>query len=209
MKPADLKGRRYGRLVALEISSNVKGLVRWKCLCDCGQTSHVIASNLGRITNSCGCLKREATIRAHTTHGGSRTVEYIIWLRIKDRCFKPSCKEFPFYGARGISMCQRWRKDFGAFIGDVGVRPFTKAQLDRIDNDGNYEPSNVRWVDKITQANNTRGNRIVNLDGSAMTLANAARLLGVPYKPFHHLVVTRRLDPRDAASVIAKSHSAS
>lgn len=112
------------------------------------------------------------------THGKTLTPEYQIWAAMIGRCETPSTTGYLNYGARGIKVCARWRHSFVAFIQDVGVRPSVAHSLDRIDNDGNYEPSNVRWSTRLEQANNKRTSRIVEYRGAQMTVADAARAGG-------------------------------
>jgi hypothetical protein len=87
------------------------------------------------------------------THGKSQTVEYKTWKRMRGRCFNKNDPKYPIYGSRGISICERW-EDFENFLSDVGLRPSAKHSIDRIDVNGNYEPSNVRWATATIQARN-------------------------------------------------------
>lgn len=112
-------------------------------------------------------------------HGMSRTREYRLWIAMKVRCYNRNCPEFHMYGGRGIAMCDEWRDDFSAFLRDVGPRPGRGYSVDRIDNDGNYEPGNVRWATMRQQSNNTRRNVILTYDGKTLTLAQWARYLGI------------------------------
>lgn len=126
--------------------------------CVCGTVSEVRSDQLraGR-SKGCGC-KREARRLVHSTkHGMSKTPEYAIWSAMRQRCTNPAVKRYPHYGGRGIKVCDRWL-DFAAFIEDVGRRPSDDLSLDRIDNNGDYEPGNVRWATTVQQNNNTRRN---------------------------------------------------
>jgi hypothetical protein len=118
-------------------------------------------------------------IMMHTTHGGSQSPEYRIWAGIKTRCLNRNDKGFANYGGRGISICARWRVSFAAFLVDVGNRPFPGAQIERVDNDGDYEPGNVRWDTARAQANNRRSNRLLSWNGKTMTVAQWADLLSI------------------------------
>ena len=143
-------GQRFNKLVVLEFHRIVPQGTYWKCLCDCGKTTIVTGSNLSMgKTKSCGCL--------HKPHGESKPGKsrlYKIWSCIQQRCEYPGHKAFPRYGGRGITICAEWRRDFPAFrfwALSHGYRD--DLTIDRIDNDGNYEPGNCQW---LTRAENTR-----------------------------------------------------
>ena len=117
----------------------------------------------------------------HARKGQERTQVYKAWLSIKARCYNPSMKHYHRYGGRGITMCQRWQDSFEAFYEDVGDPPSPKHSIDRIDNDGNYEPGNVRWATRAEQANNTAQNVVLEYDGMRMNLKQWAEHLGMSY----------------------------
>lgn|SRR5215469_6671225 len=150
---ADLTNRRFGYLsVAWPVGQKKDRRLYWLCFCRCGKTRIIAGSTLASgNTRSCGCLHRE-TIR---THAGSHRPEYRIWEAIIQRCTNRKCKSWKNYGGRGITICEHWR-DFANFFHDVGPRPDPKLTIDRINNDGNYEPGNVRWTDRRTQSLNSR-----------------------------------------------------
>src|SRR5690348_10148009 len=114
----------------------------------------------------------------HVTHGLSKAPEYKVWAGIVRRCEDRDFNGYKKYGARGISICAEWRNDFAVFYRDMGPRPSPKHSIDRIDNSGNYEPGNCRWVTSQVQANNRRSNRLIIYRGVEMTLANAIELSG-------------------------------
>lgn len=156
--PRNLVGMKFGRLLVIGLS-----LVRrcekryWECACDCGKSTVVSGSNLGRCIFSCGCLNSELrrSRKTNLTHGMRYTVEYRAWRAMISRCTNPNVPAFKNYGGRGISVCERWMK-FEHFYADVGAKPSANLDLDRINNDGNYEPGNVRWTTRSINIKNTR-----------------------------------------------------
>lgn len=126
--------------------------------------------------------------KLNATHGMSKTPTYIAWIEARKRCFKPQNERFHYYGGRGITMCPRWAESFENFLADMGLRP-DGLSLDRIDNDGNYEPGNCRWATQLEQVSNRRNCIYVALAGERVTCAEAARRLGLT-----HDTVKRRLE---------------
>lgn len=120
----------------------------------------------------------------HTTSAGFRSPEYLSWDAMVMRCTNPRHKSWERYGGRGISVCDRWR-DFQSFLADMGPRP-SGTSLDRINNDGNYEPGNCRWVDAKTQGRNRRNNRLVTIDGATKTMAEWVVEIGISDSALSH-----------------------
>ena len=153
----NLTGQRFGRLVVLERDYSKK-TTAWKCQCDCGNIAVVTTKNLrqkGYSTKSCGCLNREGNPK----HRMSRSWIYSVWIGMKRRCFDHGNEHFKDYGERGITVCDEWKEDFQSFYGYVSQLPhFGEAgyTIDRINNDGNYEPGNVRWATHYEQVHNRR-----------------------------------------------------
>jgi hypothetical protein len=120
---------------------------------------------LGRVEHMrighCGCLTATRISSARAVHGKSKSPEHRTWCAMKERCSRPANKRFADYGGRGIHVCERWRRSFQAFLSDMGSRPSPLHSIDRIDNDGNYEPSNCRWATRSEQARNTRRRKTV------------------------------------------------
>ena len=159
---------------------------RWFCRCACGTERIVLAQSLRLAlktdfggSRSCGCLAIERTIR----HGHSRrqqlTSEYMAWLAAKKRCINPKNASFHRYGGRGIRMCERWRTSFQAFLDDMGRKPDPTFSLDRIDPNGNYEPSNCRWAPVNVQCRNRTGVRWYEFEGQLALLADIAAFFGI------------------------------
>ena len=177
---AELIGQRFARLTVVRRIGSDNGKALWECLCDCGKTTSTTTGSLRKgNTRSCGCLKLQVTGDVHRTHGMSRSSEYRIWCLMRSRCGNPDNQDYKDYGGRGIEVCQRWRESFVAFFADMGPKPFPRAEIDRIDNNGNYEPGNCRWTDRKTQTRNKRNNRIVEYKGEARCIAAWSDLTGI------------------------------
>lgn len=181
----NLLHRTFNRLTAIGfVDVNKFRSARWLWRCTCGALRIIVASNVkGGHAKSCGCLERETTTAARRarriTHGGRTRPEYRVWNAMRGRCENPTDHAYRHYGGRGILVCERWRK-FANFFADMGERP-SGMTLERIDNDKGYSPDNCKWATRIEQANNTRRNRMLTLNGQTMNVSDWARHLGIPY----------------------------
>jgi hypothetical protein len=179
----DLTGRRFGRLVVTRRGpTDARGEAHWDCVCDCGGLASPAgyALRVGAST-SCGCFHNEVTGGINRTHGKTRTPTYLAWNNMRRRCQDPENPNYRSYGARGISVCDRWQI-FENFLADMGERPARGLELDRIDNDGNYEPGNCRWATRMQQAENKTTNRRLTIDGETKTVSEWGRLTGLGLK---------------------------
>lgn len=165
---------RYGRLTVI---ANAKG--GWLCRCDCGTEKIVRSQALTTgATKSCGCANLER-VRAPRTHGMTYTPIYRLWVSMMDRCYRENVPNFQFYGARGITVCERWHT-FEHFYADMGERPEGHSLDRHPNNNGNYEPGNCRWARLTDQSRNMRSNRLLTHDGVTRPLVEWAELLGIP-----------------------------
>lgn len=166
----DISGHTYQGIKVISYS-HFKVKHYWNCVCFCGNEFKARANSLRTgDRKSCGCVA-EVNLRAsNRKHGKSKTREYVCWALMLRRCNDPKTKAFKYYGGRGIKVCERWANSFETFLLDVGIAPSPEHTIDRINTDGNYEPSNCRWATRIEQANNTRANRFIYFEGKIMTI---------------------------------------
>jgi hypothetical protein len=154
----------------------------WEFLCDCGNYK---ISSLGDVKrgkiNSCGCIRKKQLAernKANAKHGYFGTPTYTSWSGIIERCYNPNSGNYMMYGAKGITMCQRWRESFENFLEDMGDRP-EGCSIDRIDVYGNYEPENCRWSNAKTQARNRTNNVRYEYDDKYLTLPEWSEITGI------------------------------
>lgn len=174
-------GQRFGRLIALEelTERDRHGAIRWLCRCDCGAEKVVAGVALRNgLTQSCGCLHVESAAALNRRHGQYLSRTYKTWAGMIQRCTNPRKRYYEHYGGRGILVCDRWRNDFESFRADMGECP-EGLSLDRIDVNGNYEPSNCRWATRAEQMNNTRTVTRLTVDGATKTLHEWASEKGI------------------------------
>jgi len=182
----DITGKVFGRLTVLKFSflksTGTKGMrsAHWLCKCECGVEKPINGSSLraGKII-SCGCYNLEKTQKLNLRHGEYLSPEYVTYKSMKERCNNEKGRFYYNYGGRGIKVCERWLESYQNFLEDMGRRPSLAYSLDRIDNEGNYEPSNCRWATKKQQGNNTRDTVFVTMNGKTKSLTEWAEELGI------------------------------
>jgi hypothetical protein len=183
----------FGKLVVLGLAPHV-GSGRYSywywCQCECGNFIQVKGIRLRNgHTKSCGCRKAEVT-RERSKHNaaanGKLTLEYRVWIEMKQRCYNPNCSRFYTHGSRGITVCDRWKDSYVAFMEDMGPRP-KGMTLERRENDGDYTPENCYWATRIEQARNRRNNVLATLNGETKPMSQWCEELNLPY----HTVMAR------------------
>lgn len=213
-KHKDLSGEVFGRLTVVGRASDrySKGSnhkrMYYLCICSCGSNREVFVANLinGNIS-SCGCFRKELTElkKINANHNrminGKVTTEYKIWQGMQQRCHNPKDKGYPKYGAKGISVCERWRDSFDNFFEDMGKRPSLKHSLDRYPNQkGNYELSNCRWATDLEQACNREGIVWIEYKGMKKVKLHWAHHFGVTQTAFdwHYIEKGRTMEQIEA-----------
>lgn len=194
----DLAGQVFGRLTVQGRvqSPSAKNTHRhWRCLCSCGHVVTVCTAHLraGHST-SCGCSRTDRVAGLKRTHGLAHTPEYKTWIAMKQRCLNPKATSFRHYGGRGITVCERWRDDFVAFLTDVGPKPSPQHSIERSDNNGPYAPDNCSWAVQIDQMNNNRRNRYIEYRGERRTFTQWLRATGLPKHTFLMRVIVAKDD---------------
>jgi|SRR5699024_7669222 len=199
VKPLNLKGKQFGKLTVIKRVENDKhGKAKWLCKCECGNQTTPSASDLrsGK-SKTCGCSR--------VTHGLSHHRTHVIFTQMKVRCYNPSNISYPWYGGKGVEICEQWKDDFPAFHEWAVNNGYQDGlEIDRIDSNGNYSPDNCRWVDRVVQgqnqkirSDNTSGVRGVKWNSSRSKWevgisVNKKRLYLGLYEDFDEAVKVRR-----------------
>lgn len=202
----DLTGQVFGQLTARRLlPKDGKAKRYWECLCTCGMVCVILGDSLrsGK-TQSCGCLQRERTSKANTTHGLSSSSEYIIYKSILNRCTNPHEEAYKNYGGRGI-YCE-WAS-FEAFYADMGPRPSPELTIERINNNGPYSADNCMWATRAQQGLNSRHNHLVSYYGELLPLSEIARRSGRPISTIHYRA--KHGIPMEAEAMTWKTHQQS
>lgn len=183
----DITGRMFHSWTVIEYAGqNRWGHSMWLCRCRCGTEASVGAKDL-RSGRHNQCRRCAVTKHGHGKYGRQRTPSYMVWQSMRERCNNTESISYDRYGGRGISVCDRWN-DFSAFLADMGERPSLSHTIDRVNNDGNYEPGNCRWATAAEQATNRSDNRMLTHDGKTMCVSEWAIAIGVP-----HYIIRNRL----------------
>ncbi len=191
-----MSGRRFGRLVVIEpVGRSKEGYVLWKCKCDCGNEKITSLKYLGKGTSSCGCYSEEVHDRVRTKHGKRYSRIYGVYVSMIRRCNAPTAHEYSNYGGRGIKVCDEWQdfETFEKWAMENGYDPDAKhgrCTLDRIDTNGNYEPSNCRWTTMKSQQRNRRNNVLLTYNGETHCMSEWAELIGIPYGTFQKRIAS-------------------
>lgn len=178
----DLSGARYGRLLVKGVAFRKNNSVHWNCRCDCGTEKTVASGNLNRIV-SCGCFHKENLSAIRSTHRMSGHPIYLAWQKMRNRCKNPHSSDFKWYGARGISICDRW-ESFEAFNEDMGPSWQAGLTIERVDVNGDYRPGNCRWATQAEQLRNTTRNIFVESPWGRICAADAADKIGISRTAF-------------------------
>lgn len=175
----DLINRQFGKLTVIskaDIKTLNRGVV-WLCHCECGNKEFYTRTSylINDLTVSCGCYRRKRTEFSDII---KKKLLYERWKSIKKRCLNENSQSYHLYGGRGIKICDRWKESFEAFVADMGEPP-EGHEIDRINNNGNYEPNNCRWVlGKINQ-NNRRNNHRIAVNGIELNIGQWAYIFGI------------------------------
>ena len=185
----DLSGEKFGKLTVIEHKGKDKYSHNlWLCQCECGEyiVSETNSLNTGK-AQSCGCMRKELLIERSTTHNHSNTRIYNIYHGMVDRCYKVNDPDYTSYGGRGIAVCTEWLNSFEEFYNWSLISGYSEElSIDRIDVNGNYEPSNCRWATMKEQGNNKRNTIRYTYNGFTHTLTEWAEMIGSKYNTVYH-----------------------
>lgn len=199
---SNLAGREFTRLTVIKpVGKTSNRKIVWLCRCLCGKTLEVVGASLvSKNTESCGCLHIDKV----TTHRSCRSSEYKSWSGMLSRCRSETNPDWDNYGGRGITVCDRWL-EFENFLEDMRPKPSPKHSIDRINNNGNYEPINCRWATRVEQDNNKRTNRMLTYNGETMCLTAWARRIGMNPVSLHSRIA-KGMSVEEAVTTPVRRH---
>lgn len=178
----DLTGIKFGKLTVIKFEGREKRFLMWLCKCDCGNEKIIRGTSLTCVKNptlSCGC---NHIGRGNIIHSSSKTRLYNIWRNMKTRCYDTKATFYKRYGKRGITICDEWKENFKTFKKWSLENGYSdNLEIDRIDNNGNYEPSNCKWATRKEQNNNKSNNHFVEINGETKTLKQWCEYKKIPY----------------------------
>lgn len=199
----NITGHKFGRLRVISYQDTMDGKARWTCVCDCGSETTVTGDKLRRgTTRSCGCFRDEFSGSHTRTHGMKNTPIYGIWRAMLTRCYNKDSEGFALYGARGITVCDRWRNSFENFFADMGHRPEGKT-LDRRNNLEGYSPENCRWSTIAEQSRNRRSNIFATIGGETLCVFDWCARFGTNWKTAYRRI-SRGWEPSRAVTEPAR-----
>ena len=210
-KNINLIGKKIGKLTVIQLDhiktkfydNRPRDYKYYRCLCDCGNEKIVVESSLIKgVTKSCGCLHKKRAKEANIKHGLKGTRIYNIWRNMKSRCLNEKDFHYKYYGQRGITICNEWINDIKSFH-DWAIKNGYAENLtiDRIDVNGNYEPSNCRWVPQYIQNRNTRKNIIINYQGEKHCLKDWCNILDLNYQKALRRISQLKWEPEKALTI--------
>lgn len=178
----NLVGLKFNKLLVLEhAGKNPIGKHQYLCKCDCGNTTIARSEDIkSGNTKSCGCIRSEQLSQRNFKHGFAHTDMYNVWSTMKERCYNENSKAYKNYGGRGIKLSLEWQ-DYTNFHNDMVLTYKKGLSIERVDNNKNYSKENCIWAGSIAQANNTKRNRIVELNGEKDTLVRMCKKYNVDY----------------------------
>lgn len=182
-------GNKFGRLTVIEETNKRKDRrIVYKCICDCGNITYVTGKNLRNgNTKSCGCLSVDKFKQRSIKHGKTNTKLFRVWCDMRRRCYNPNRSDYPRYGGRGIAVCSEWKDDFQAFYDWSMANGYAEGlEIDRENNNRNYEPSNCRWITHSENCNNRSTNVLLTYNGKTQNMTQWAKELNISYATIKH-----------------------
>jgi hypothetical protein len=166
----------FGELTVVARAGRIRNLALWRCRCSCG--NEVVVSTDKLLQNKKHVCNIDGHGKKLNSHGCSKTLTYASWEKMRERCNNPKYEKYKNYGGRGITICERWN-DFANFLADMDERPSLKHSIGRIDNNGNYEPTNCRWETAREQGRNKRNSVFVGADEDRVLLLDVVERLNL------------------------------